>query len=372
VLTPLLADPQRTYAEVRARIDAVLGTGVGLSVAEAARLVRGADHAVWALDNLMACLAEDRLHIWDQSFCSGVYDGPRAIDAIAEAAREIDPLVADLLRWTARWPRTRAIALVSVVPLVWETHFEAALGFLHGVAARWNEAVQPLELPAPPPFVRPELAAAARPVRFPSIAVGFTPLGAACEVQCPERQLHREGVFRAAAWAMWRGGADDAALDDFFAEYFDSGADEVDVLARWITIDGDGGDPARREALRQALHPVPPLARWLDIADLPPRFMVRADDSALEHVRSLIADFYAVELPAGEPALPAMRAALRQDPDVLLAHAGSLTGEVGEGLALAVQTGVSLVVVGSSPAADQLADAVAEGGAGVFDRRKPR
>ncbi len=75
---PLLPAPQRTYADVRARIDGALGSGFGLPVAEAAGRLSGAEHAVWALDNLLACLAQERFHIWDQSFCSGDH-GPRAI-----------------------------------------------------------------------------------------------------------------------------------------------------------------------------------------------------------------------------------------------------------------------------------------------------
>jgi len=369
--TPLLSAPQRTYADVRARIDGALGSGIGLPVAEAAGRLTGTEHAVWALDNLLACLAQERFHIWDQNFCSGDHDGPRAIDSIAEAGRAVDPLVADLLRWTARWPRTRAIALVSVVPLVWQSHLDAALRFLHAVAERWDDSVHPLELPAPPPFARPELEAEPGPVRFPSVAVGFSERGAGCAVRCPEEQQHREGVFRAAVWALWRAGASDAALDDFFEQYHGGGSDEVEVLGRWIRIDGDGGDPARLEALRWAVRGTP-LARWLGAPEQPAHFFVRADETAFDEVMALLETFHAVCLRGGDDAVPSLFSALRQDPDVLVVRAGALTYELVAELPRVVAVGTSLIVVGDAPAADRLAAAIAAVGPAVFDRRAPR
>jgi hypothetical protein len=366
--TPLLPAPQRTYADVRARIDGALGSGFGVPVDEAAGRLTGAEHAVWALDNLIACLAQDRFHIWDQSFCSGDYDGPRAIDSIAEAGRAVDPVVADLLRWSARWPRTRPVALVSVVPLVWQRKLDAALGFLHAVAERWDDSIQPLALPAPPPLSRPELEAEPGPVRFPSVAVGFSERGAGCEVRCPEEQLHREGVFCAAVWALWRAGASDAALDDFFEQYHGGDNDEVEVVSRWIRIDGDGGDPARVEALRWAVRGSS-LARWLGAPEQPAHFFVRADEAAFDEVMALLETFHTVSLRGGDDAVASLMSALRQDPDVLVASAAALTDELVAELPRAVAVGTSLVLFGDAPAADRLAAAIAGVGPAVFDRR---
>jgi hypothetical protein len=212
----------------------------------------------------------------------------------------------------------------------------------------------------------------ARPYWGPvtSVAVGFSERGAGCEVRCPEEQHHCEGVFRAAVWALWRAGASDAALDDFFAEYY-SGSDEVEVLGRWIRIDGDGGDPARLEALRRAVRGSP-LASWLGAPEQPAHFFVRADKTAFDEVVALLETFHAVSLRGGDDAVASLRSAMRQDPDVLVARAGALTAELVAELPRAVAVGTSLVLFGDAPAADQPAATIAAVGPVVFDRRAPR
>ena len=79
--------PVRSYQAVRDAID--LKRGAPLNPVES---------VVWSLEQLLGNLFEFSLHLWDQRHP----DGPRTVAAIAEAACESDPLIADLLRSTAR------------------------------------------------------------------------------------------------------------------------------------------------------------------------------------------------------------------------------------------------------------------------------
>ncbi|HEY0880933.1 MAG TPA: hypothetical protein VGD87_05355, partial [Archangium sp.] len=140
--------PVRTYEEVREAIDSKLGSGVGLSAEAAARQLAPEEHVVWALDNLLACLFDFRLHLWDQGFAQRGYDGPRQIAALAQAGREVDPVVADLLLWTVEWVRTRGVPLSSLVPELWIEQASPARHFLLQVAARWPASLALEAVPA--------------------------------------------------------------------------------------------------------------------------------------------------------------------------------------------------------------------------------
>lgn len=332
----------RTYEEVRLAIDSKLGGGVGLTSGEASRHLEPVEHVVWALDNLLACLFDFRLHIWDQSFTGPGYDGPRIVSAIAHEARELDPLVADLLLWTAGWVKSRRIAMVCVVPELWALHVAAARRFLFQVAERWPAQLDPGALPEPPPFARPEL-------RVPR--VGFTARGAACPAQCAPLEQTREGVFRAVAWALWQTGATDQRLDDFFGQYFSSEADEVDVVCRFVSFDGDGGDEARRVALRRALRPVHPLAEWLGLEQVPSPTILLVD--ALGEVTSRLAGWSSHTLEGPDLVLSG-REALRTDPDVLLVDGAVLDPESLRLLVQAAETGHLVVVAGRGGGVDAL------------------
>jgi hypothetical protein len=139
----------------------------------------------------------------------------------------------------------------------------------------------------------------------------------------------------------------------------------ADVCAR---IDGDGGDPARLEALRRAVRGTP-LARWLGAPEQPAHFFVGADETAFDEVMALLDTFHAVSLRGGAGAVPSLLSALRRDPDVLVVGAGVLTDELVAELLRAAAVGTSLVVFGDAPAADRLADAIAAVGPAIFDRR---
>jgi hypothetical protein len=311
--------PVRTYEEVREAIDSRLGSGVGMSAEDAVRGLEPSEHVVWALDNLLACLFESRLHIWDQGFVQRGYDGPRVIAAIAHHAREVDPVVADLLLWTVEWVRTRGVALTSLVPELWLLRAKEARHFLLQVAERWPEGLEPV---APPTAYQ-------RPPKQDA-AVGFTARGATCPFQCPPDQQHRDGVFRNVAWALWRSGAEDETLERFFLEYF-SGNDEVETLCRFVSFDGDGGDDARKAELRSTIRPVHPLTTYL--GEEPPAYGVVLVDS-LNDVRERMGGWRALDVND----VAGLKRALRSDPDVLLVD-GEIDDALRQGIFVASETG---------------------------------
>lgn len=334
--------PVRSYEAVREAIDSKLGSGVGLLARDAAVKLEPVEHVVWALDNLLACLFEFRLHIWDQGFAGPDYDGPRVIAGIARAARASDPVIAELLLWTCRWVRTRGVPMVSVVPEVWARHAEAARRFLLDVAARWPETLDPVSL-APGTFERA--------LSTESIGIGFTSRGASCAVQCAAADQHREGVFRAVVTALWQGGASDQTLDDFFSAYFDTGTEEVEVVCRFVSFDGDGGDAERKAALQAAIRPVSRLAKRLGVAEVPMPSVIRF--SARSELDGLLDDWRVVHC-EGPSLSDSVRSALRMDPDALTLDATLLLPGDDALLQSAVYTGHLLIAVGDSPVMEAL------------------
>ncbi len=337
----LETEPVRSYQAVREAIE--LKRGEQLNPVES---------VVWSLEQLLGSLFEFSLHLWDQRNP----DGPRTIAAIAEAARESDPLIADLLRWTARWVTTQGVGMVSVVPELWAVHQAAARRFLFDVAARWPEALDPDSLPAAAPFVRPELEG--------TLGVGFTAVGAACATPCPVSEQHREGVFRVVLDALWRAGANDALIADFHRAYFEAGADEVEVVCRFVSFDGDGGDAERKAALRQSLRPVSKLAQWLGVAAVPLPAVIRVN--ALEELAGLLHDWHAVHC-EGPVLATSLRRAMRADPDAFVFDATLLAPGDGALVLNAVFTGHLVIAAGASPVMDEVVQAMHP--VPMFDRR---
>lgn len=336
--------PVRTYEEIRRAIDARLGSGVGVTAGEAAKQLSPSEHAVWALDNLLACLFDFRLHIWDQGFgrYSTDYDGARTVAAIAQVSRGVDPLIADLLAWTAHWVRTRPVPLISVVPELWDFQAPRARAFLLQVAARWPEHLDPGSIQDPPPYQRP--------LRTEP-KVGFTPRGAGCPVQCLPVDQTREGLFRACLWAMWLCGESDERLDAFFRDYFAQGADEVEVLCRYVSFDGDGGDDDRKRALRLLVRPTHPLTAWL--GEEPPAGGAVLLVDSLDEVQSRLGGwtFRRIE---GQDGAQGIRVALRMDPDVLLIDGALINHESMKFVVAASETGHLVFVSGRSAAVEAL------------------
>jgi hypothetical protein len=350
--------PVRSYEEVRQSIDAKLGTGVGMTAAGAVRQLTPAEHVVWALDNLLACLFDFRFHIWDQAFgpSSKGYDGPRVIAAIASVARGIDPQVADLLAWTANWAHTQPIPVSSVVPELWDAHALAARRFLIHVAARWPEGLDPLGVQDLAPWKRPE---------WQPPKVGFTPRGAGCAVKCAPVDQTREGVLRAALNAMWQAGEPDERLTEFFTAYNEQGADEVDVVCRYVSFDGDGGDEERKKALRHIVRPIHPLTAWL--GEEPPASGAVLLVDSLDEVQTRLGGwtFRRIE---GQDGAQGIRVALRMDPDVLLVDGALIDPEVVQFIVSASEAGHLVFVSGHEAAAEALGRVPSH--VQVIDRRR--
>src|SRR5689334_3388021 len=190
--TPEIRDPK----SLRERVDAKLGSGTGLSYAEARALLSPAERVEWALGECLFAMLDRRFHIWVQGWClDGPVDGPAVVAAIAEATRPLDGVVADLLRWTSLrgvWARTgeRKEALFNVVPEVWHGAWDRVVPFVKAVSSRWPEDADPFELPAPPPWSR---------------SAGFTKPRLVF--------LHGATVLESAAHALWAAGASEDDLD---------------------------------------------------------------------------------------------------------------------------------------------------------------
>lgn len=310
------------------------------------------ESAIHSLEQLFGSLFKFSLHRWHQRYP----EGPHVIAAIAEAAREADPLIADLLRWTAQWVTTRGVAMASVVPELWAVHEPAARRFLLDVAARWPEALDPDSLSAPLQFQRPVLVG--------QLAVGFTPAGAACAVQCAVDAQSREGVFRTVLGALWNAGAADQVIEDLYGAYFKPGADEVEVVCRFISFDGDGGDAARKGSLRRLVHPVSTLAQWLGVGAVPLPALIRV--KRLEELEGLLDDWRTVRC-EGPVLDSSLRMALRADPDALVVDATLLQPGDEKLLLNALFTGHMVIAAGASAVLDELVKAMHP--VPLFDRR---
>jgi hypothetical protein len=322
--SPVLRGPR----DLRERVDAKLGSGVGMPMTEARDRLSPAERAEWALGECLFAMLDKRFHIWVQGWCldRGV-DGPAAVAAIAEAARPLDGVVADLLRWTSNrgvWARTgeRPDALMTVVPEVWHGAWHRVKPFMEALAQRWPEDVDPFALPAPAPWTR---TAGTVPVRltFPDP----TP----------------DGVVEATAHALWAGGASEDQLDEF---YRGLGPNLPEGLDRWVRF-----EPGELEALRAALHPPDPLAALAGVEKLAfPSLLVVPPEREAELLQA--AAFYRhVELrPSPErPFGPALRSALRMDPDVLVAWARDVKAEDVDLLVTALETGHLVALLGEVP-----------------------
>ncbi len=336
----LAPTPARTYEAVRASIDAKLGDGLGMPTAEAAAKLEGVEEAVWVLDNLLASVFEFRLHIWDQGFRGAGYDGPAVLAGIAEVVRSAHPCAADLLAWTARWVTTRGVPMSSVVPEVWVAFATDARRMLIDVAERWSGAV-PRADPSTWSRVPPS-----------SVSVGFTAAGAACAYQCVTQT--RDGVFRGVLSALWQAGESDATLDAFFKSYFAGDAVEVDVVCRFVSFDGDGGDADRKAALQAAIRPVDQLAAvfGLDALEFPSLLRI----ASIDRIAGKCGDVYALKLP-GPELFADLRHALRQNPDIAIFEAAMLKSTDLEMFVAALHTGHILIAVGDSPVLTELAAA---------------
>lgn len=347
--------PVRTYEEVRLAIDSKLGSATGVEAIDAAKQLTSVEHVVWVLDNLLASLFDFRLHIWDQSFAQGAYDGPRTVAAIAHMSRSVDPVIADLLLWTVEWVRTRGVPMTVVVPELWALRANEARRFLIEVAERWPENLDPASVIDPPAYRRPERR---------EVAMGFTAQGAHCAEQCALEGQPRDDLFRTVALALWKAGATDEELETFFVTWCSGSVDEVEVLCRYVSFDGDGGDPARKTAVQKLIKPEHPLTTWL--GEEPPSYGVLLVDT-LEEVETRLGDWFGVRI-EGLSLTEGLKRALRSDPDVMLIDGSRVDAQSIESIAMASLTGHLVFISGRATGMEHLSRLPAE--VQVIDRRR--
>ncbi|MBV8880745.1 MAG: hypothetical protein JO332_12310 [Planctomycetaceae bacterium] len=314
--SPELRDPR----SLRERVDAKLGHGVGMSFAEARERLAPAERMEWALGECLFAMLDRRFHLWVQGWClDGPVDGPAAVAAIAEAARPLDGVVADLLRWTALrgvWARSgeRKEALFSVVPEVWLGAWDRVVPFLRLLGARWPEDADPFALPAPPPWTRS--------TTFVKPRLAFSDAGT---------------VLESTAHALWAAGASEDDLDEFYRE---AGNDLADAVGRRVDC-----DPA---ALTALLNPPDPLARALGIEKIGfPSLHVVPLEREAEILKAAESWNHVVLRP---PFRQAARSALRRDPDLLLGWTRDLGPEDVELVTSILQTGHAMLFFGTRDA----------------------
>ncbi|MDY7229589.1 hypothetical protein [Hyalangium rubrum] len=247
--------------------------------------------------------------------------------------------------------------------LLWERPLRR-VGFGLAVAARWDADADPFQLTPQWDPPRPTLAPVEGPVRYPGVAVGLTERGAHLDVRMENFDTFDFlNVQGAVVRGLWRAGATDAELERFLRETDDDRKHVGEVCARWVSFDGDGGDAARFQRIRDVLYPPDPFLSWFPevkgwhgLFSLPKDFIERVEKGLKG------TNYHRLEQPAAE-LRDAVRAALRWDPDAI----GVLQGEtlspadadVLELLVNAALTGHRVIVFGLSDAARQALQAQA-------------
>ncbi|HVE42004.1 MAG TPA: hypothetical protein VNM14_19065 [Planctomycetota bacterium] len=340
--SPVLRGPR----ELRERVDAKLGSGTGITMAEARDRLSPAERVEWVLGECLVTMLDRRFHLWVQGWCLDLaMDGPAAIAAVAEAARPLNPLVADLLRWTSLrgvWARTgeRKEALINVVPEVWLGAWDGVPAFMAALASRWPEDADPFALPAPAPWSRAQRPSSGSP-RYPGVRPSWG------------KEPRPDTVLETACHALWAGGATEDDLDAFF---FEMRGELVPVLARWV-----GSDPAELEALNVALHPPDPLAIALGIEKMSfPMLAVRPADREAEFLAAAAAYHHVVlDVTPERSFAQAARSALRMDPDLVVARANDVGENDAPMLLTTLETGHAVLILGESPSIADLKERAA-------------
>lgn len=314
--TPPVRDPKT----LRERVDARLGSGSGMSFAEARDMLSPAERMEWALGECLFSMLDRRFHIWVQGWClAGPVDGPAVVAAVAEAARPLDGVVADLLRWTSLrgvWARTgeRPEALFTVVPEVWHGAWDRVVPFTKALSSRWPEDADPFSMPAPSPWSR------STTVVRPKLVF-----------------LDGDSVLESTAHALWAGGTSEDDLDEFYRE---AGEDLTAAVMKRVDCDAT--------ALHALLHPVDPLARSLGIDKIAfPSLHIVAPEREGEILRAAESWNHVVLRP---PFRDSARSALRRDPDLLIGWTRDLAAEDIATVTTILETGHAMLFFGTRDA----------------------
>jgi hypothetical protein len=338
---PAVRDPDA----VREAVDARLPPGEQLPLPAARERLNAVERVEWALGELLVNMFDRSFHLWAQAWClDASCRGPEVISVIAEEGRTLDPVVAELLRWTARWglwARTgeRGQGLVSVIPEVWLGAWDQVEAFRKDLVSRWPEGLDPFGAPAPKRWQRTPVPRAASAPWFPQVLLD------------PGDSPTPESIVESAAHALWRAGAAEDDLDVFFAEASQSGDAVLDVLAQWVPLDA-----AKRTALKAELFPPDALAGLFAVRELKSPFLGLVSKDREDELVDALAGRNCPWLDQGPvAAVEQVLAALREDPDVIILPAAMLDPGAGTMLERALQSGHGVVVVGTGPAVDAMA-----------------
>lgn len=359
----------RGHEAVRASVNEKLGAGVGMSLEEACAKLGAVERVEWIMGELIGCMRQKKLHLWVQGWCSGgTPDGPAAVSRIAEAGRRIDPVFADLVRWTADRAVHRPGGLFTVVPEVWNGRWnELVPPFMKSLIARWPADVEPLALPEPPAWSRRVVPPADGAPRYPAVRVGLSEAAADCALQAPPNP---DAALEVVAFALWQGGACDEDLDAYYGELGDSGDKLPELFARWISVDGGVADAATLARLRALYHPRHPLETEAGVEKLSWPSLVLLPKDRLKPVAAALEDFPTARI-APTPERPfddCVRSALRMDPDILLVDARDLAQSGVPMLIKAMMTGHLVAVFGASASVDRLVAEARRGAIPVIRR----
>ncbi|MBM7118955.1 hypothetical protein [Archangium primigenium] len=238
----------REWTEVLTQVDAPLRAAglVGREppprFAEVAALLTPPQQVLWLTDDFEeATTQQGPLSSWRGVFSPGDGLARERLDALLALGEAFAPEVVALARWTLRVSPESPLA--RVVPALWLTRAEALRGLLETLVRRWPEKLALEGLPLAPEPRREVRAAAEVGVLFP--------LARWAPDDGPE-PFSRGEVLSQALLALWRVGAEDAALVRFHEDFLRAWGQELDTLSRWMPLE-DPGD-ARFDPLRTRVN----------------------------------------------------------------------------------------------------------------------
>ncbi|MGE0494859.1 MAG: ATPase, T2SS/T4P/T4SS family [Vulcanimicrobiota bacterium] len=323
----LLTESVRTHQSVRDAVDQKLGYGSGLTHHQAWAKLDNVEKVAWLLGELLISLLDHRLHIWHQNLSGPEWDP--IYEGLAEIGRPLGEETADLLRWTIQNAQ-RGVAMTSVIPCVWSVAWNP--GWTYSLVERWDENLSPESLKAPP-FTRATVAPAAGRPRYPDCRLVVAELP----------QLTIGDLIETTSYNLWKAGASDQELDDFFAGVSRRPSGICQSLGEWVHFEGDAQVVARQ---------LDPLATALGLDSSEHEFCALTPVGTLDQLEARLANFNAVRLrlEAGETMGQKIRSALRMGVDLILLRAEDVRDqEEWDYLLQAALTGHILIIEGEAP-----------------------
>jgi hypothetical protein len=129
--------------------------------------------------------------------------------------------------------------------------------FFDKITRRWDHSVDPLSL-EPVWQVHPQAKESNQRPRYPGITVGLTEHAKNCRfnlIDAGKSELNLTLASGITAFALWRSGVPNAALEAFGIEMADWYADTASILCNWVNLDGNGGSDLSRLTVLKLCHP---------------------------------------------------------------------------------------------------------------------